>query len=78
MMLTAIIVILASPNPGHVEALSIADGPYDPAQLTWAPSATADGYRVYRSTDGKEYEYIGSTPDNGFTDEGLRTGTKYF
>ena len=78
MMLTAIIVILASPNPGHVEALSIADGTYDTAQLTWEPSETADGYRVYRSTDGKEYEYIGSTPDNGFTDEGLRTGTKYF
>ena len=78
MMLVAIVVLLATPNPGRVEALSIADSTFETAHLTWKPSDTAEGYRVYRSTDGKDYEYVGSTPETDFTDEGLRTGTKYY
>lgn len=78
LMIVAIVVLLATPDPGHVQALSVADGTYDTAHLTWKPSETADGYRVYRSTDDRKYEYVGSTPDSTFKDKGLRTGTKYY
>ena len=66
------------PEPHVVDGLSVTGGTFQTVDLKWRKSAKAKGYRVYRSTDGKNYEYMGSTGENKFTDYNTRTGTTYY
>ncbi|MDR4948298.1 fibronectin type III domain-containing protein [Neobacillus cucumis] len=46
--------------------------------LTWTNNATnATGFVVERSTDGKNFSYVGSSTQSKFTDTGLIVGTTY-
>ena len=76
-ILVIAIVLIAGKSPGNVSGLKVTETTYDTATIKWNEAKFADGYRIYRSEKGKEYEYITSTGDNNYTDKNLRTGTEY-
>ena len=77
MLMAVLLVMLAPAAPAPVVGLKVAASTYSTADLEWKDSTNAKGYRVYRSVDGGEMEYIESTPDNKFHDDNLKTGTTY-
>ncbi len=44
----------------------------------WGKVKGADKYRVYRKTSETDWEYIGSTSKNYYTDKTAKSGTKYY
>lgn len=70
--------IVAFSEPAPVQGLKAEKSDYESVELTWKDSENADGYRIYRSDDGKEFHYLESTVDNKFRDVNLRTGNKYY
>ena len=64
--------------PLDVEGLEVSNSTYSTAELTWEKTANAAAYRIYRSEDGEEYEYIDSTVETTYTDKKLRTGKDYY
>ena len=63
--------------PEEVQGLEVKDTTYDTAAISWQPSDNAATYQVYRSVDGKDYEYLDTVTDTEYTDTDLRTGTEY-
>lgn len=52
---------------------------YNQAKLTWKPVEGADGYAIYRSTDGgKSYTRIRNTAYTSYTNTKLVTGKTYY
>ena len=47
-------------------------------RITWAKSAGAEQYRVYRKTEGASWKQIGLTTGNRFVDETPESGVTYF
>ena len=78
-MIVVVCVLLAFiSTPVEVEGLQVSDSTYSTAQLSWDKAGNTAAYRVYRSEDGKDYEYLDSTADTTFTDKKLRTGNTYY
>ena len=50
---------------------------FDTVTLSWMPTEKAAGYHIYRSEDGKDFDYIASATDTTYTDMGLTTGKSY-
>ena len=64
-------------EPAQVKGLKVSDSTYSSVALDWEDAKDAEGYKVYRSENGKDYEYIESTIDSKFKDKNLTTGKKY-
>ncbi len=77
-ILAACLVVLCIPKPEEVNSLQIADSTYSTAQLAWDKSEHASSYKVYRSDNGNDYEYLGTTKEAKYTDKKLRTGKTYY
>ncbi len=65
-------------TPVEVEGLQVSGSTYSTAQLSWDKAGNTAAYRVYRSEDGQDYEYLDSTADTTFTDKKLHTGNTYY
>ena len=63
--------------PEEVRGLEVKDTTYNSAAISWQPSDNASTYQVYRSVDGKDYEYLDTVTDTEYQDTDLRTGTEY-
>ena len=48
------------------------------AKLSWSAIDSADKYYIYRSTDGKDYDYIAKTTKLSYNDTKSASGTKYY
>ena len=48
------------------------------AKLSWSAIDSADKYYIYRSTDGKTYDYIAKTTKLSYNDTKSASGTKYY
>ncbi|MBR2674895.1 MAG: hypothetical protein IKE52_05515 [Mogibacterium sp.] len=46
--------------------------------MSWEASDDAGAYKVYRSTDGESFKYVGTATGNEYEDSKLRTGTTYY
>ena len=75
-LLIVVCISVKSP-PAKVAELEITKTTYNSAALRWQKAENADGYHVYRSEDGENYEYIGSSRSTDFTDSDLKTGAVY-
>lgn len=64
--------------PAETKGIRLIKTTYNSTELEWDETEEADGYRVYRSKDGKKYGYIGSTAEPHYTDTSVRTGTTYY
>lgn len=78
LILAAGAVVVATEKPADVTGLEVVGGSFSSVDLEWNKSENAKAYRVYRSKDGVDYEYIGSTTDNLYRDTDLRTGDTYY
>ncbi len=47
-------------------------------KLTWSKVTGADKYYIYRSTDGKTFEYLTYTTKLSYTNTGAKKNTKYY
>lgn len=65
-------------NPVVIDEVRVENSNYASVDLTWDKSDDARAYRIYRSKDNTDYDYIGSSVSNRFTDSNLRTGDTYF
>jgi hypothetical protein len=59
-----------APRINHVSATE--------AGISWDAIAGAQGYKVYRSIDGKNYDELAATTDTSYEDSGLVEGTDYY
>lgn len=64
-------------EPAPVKNLKVSESTYSSVVLDWENAEDAEGYRIYRSDNGKDYKYIESTIDSRFEDKNLITGKKY-
>ena len=48
------------------------------AKLSWKAVSGATKYWIYRSTDGKKFDYLTSTTKLTYTDSKAKSGTKYY
>ncbi len=64
-------------SPGQLAASNISD---TALTLNWTESASATGYMLYRSMDGKNYTAITTLPSGSYhyTDQNLTAGTTYY
>lgn len=69
--------IVTTKQPAPISGLEVSATTYNTAVLNWKGSDKADGYHVYRSDDGKNYEYVGTATSETYTDSELKTGTTY-
>jgi parallel beta-helix repeat protein len=51
---------------------------YNKNKLSWKKVASSTQYKVYRSTDNKNFKYIGTSSGNSFIDKKAQTGVKYY
>lgn len=77
-ILAACLVVLCMPKPEKVDTLKVAASTYSTAQLAWDKSEHASSYKVYRSDNGNDYEYLATTKEAKYTDKKLRTGKTYY
>ena len=75
-ILIGMLIVLAD-SPGKVSGLRVSKTTFDTVTLSWMPTEKAAGYHIYRSEDGKDYDYIASATDTKYTDMGLVTGKSY-
>lgn len=78
LLLVVVSLCLFSRDPSEVMGLSVLNTTYDSAEISWRASEDADGYHVYRSEDGKSYDYVAETSDTNYVDSDLTTGKKYY
>ena len=78
LIIAACVFLLAAATPAEVQGLAVSDSTYSTAQISWEKSDKAIAYRVYRSADGENYEYLDTTTDTSYTDKKLRTGDTYY
>ena len=78
LILLAGLVVLCMAPPAKVEGLQVVDSTYSTAQLAWDKSEHAKSYKVYRSDNGTDYEYLDTTKETRYTDKKLRTGKTYY
>lgn len=68
-------------GPGQTKNLKAAAAGYNCIRLTWSRVFGAEGYNIYRSTNGgKSYQLHDCTEGaarTAYTDKGLKTGTRY-
>ena len=57
--------------------ISVSDSSYDSISLFWKEEPGADGYEVYRYSEGGPYVKLDYVTEPGFTDSGLVTGRTY-
>lgn len=76
MVITASIFCLKA--PGRISGLTVTDTTYNSADLSWDEAKHVTAYHVYRSDDGKSYDYLASTSDTSYTDTDLETGQTYY
>ena len=72
-----LLVFVSIKTPEEVRGLNVAATTYDSAAITWDASDDADGYIIYRSEDGENFERIAKTEETDFTDTDLITGKTY-
>ena len=77
MLVFLMFLALVVPKPANAEGLQITNSTYSTAELTWEKAEDASAYKIYRSVNNGNYEYLCTTVENSYTDRGLRTGTKY-
>lgn len=77
LMIVAICVMLSFSEPAPVKGLRVEKSTFSSATLKWNASPNVGAYRIFRSENGGEYEYIGSTIKNVYSDTNLKTGTEY-
>jgi fibronectin type 3 domain-containing protein len=65
-------------TPEDVSGLAVENTTYDSAEISWEESQDADGYKVYRSEDGEDFDCLGTTEDTSYVDSELTTGQKYY
>ena len=70
--------IVGIDEPAEAENLTVVNCTYDSAEISWSPAEDAKMYRIYKSKDGADYEYLSSTGDTHFTDRNVRTGETYY
>lgn len=75
-ILIGIIVILVD-APGKVMGLKVTDTTFDTVSLSWEATQRADGYHIYRSEDGGDYNYIATARKTSYKDIGVTTGKTY-
>ena len=76
---------LKGPESNHViltatlepPKISLSGSTYDSAVIKWDEIEGAEGYEVYRSGNGDNFEKISSLTDTEFNDPGLITGREY-
>lgn len=73
-----VLCIVTTRPPGPVSGLEVSETTYNTAVLNWQGSDGADGYHIYRSDDGNDYEFVGSSKYATYTDDSLKTGTTYY
>lgn len=78
MLIAATAFFIGVDEPANAENLTVANTTYNTTELTWNSAEDAKLYRIYRSEDGSDYEYIASTADTHFTDNNIRTGKTYY
>ena len=78
LLLVVLVLLLTTSKPANVNGLRTTGNTYSTVSLKWKEAKNAKFYRVYRSEDGRNFDYVGSTAENRFTDSHLRTGTKYY
>ena len=77
-LIAAIALLLIVPKaPGAVTNVKVLETSYDSVSISWPDCKGADGYHVYRSEDGKDFEYVDTTQSAVYEDVGLQTGKKY-
>lgn len=72
-----LLALIAPGKPEDVKGLKTVSSTFSSVVLEWEKSDGANGYKVYRAEDNKEFKYIESTVKNEFKDDNLRTGKKY-
>ena len=69
----------ASAPPAAVKSLKAKAASYDSVKLTWAKTAGASGYKVYRAmSKSGAYKYVGKTTSTSYTSKSLATGSTYY
>jgi hypothetical protein len=46
--------------------------------LSWSSVNNASNYKVYRSTNGKDYSYLGESSNTSYTDTAVAAGSSYY
>ena len=78
LILSACLFVLCMAPPAKVEGLQVVDSTYSTAHIAWDKSDHATSYKVYRSDNGTDYEYLDTTKDTAYTDKKLKTGKTYY
>lgn len=78
LLLIAIVLLIAPNKPTTTEGLKVADSDFESIELAWNQNSSADAYRVYRSKDAKDFEYLATTTDTKYKDDTVRTGDVYY
>ena len=69
--------LVSAKEPAQVTGLAVNDSTYSTASISWDAAENAKAYRVYRSVNGGDFEYLLSTADTSYKDTKLRTGDTY-
>ena len=78
LIIAVCIALLSFAAPAEVQGLQVSGTTYSTAEISWDKSDHAAAYRVYKSKDGVNYEYLDTTTDTHYTDKNLRTGRTYY
>ena len=70
--------VIGVDEPAEAENLTVVNSTYNSAEISWSPAEDARMYRIYKSEDGADYEYLSSTGETHFTDNNVRTGKTYY
>lgn len=70
--------IFFSATPDVIKGLKVTGSTYNSTSIKWEKSENAKGYRIYRSEDGKHFDYIDMTDVTSYSDKRVRTGTTYY
>lgn len=78
MILALAVLAFAVAEPAQARNLKVDRSDYSSAVISWDEADNAQGYKIYRSQDDREYEYIGTVTSTTYTDKNLRTGKTYY
>ena len=76
-LLAVVLCVALTKPPEETEGIRVTQSSYNSISIEWEPVEDADGYRVYRSRDGRDYEYIGSSAHARYKDNTVKTGCTY-
>ena len=77
LIVVILVYIFVAKTPEEVSGLIIDDTTYNTVNLSWNKSENANGYYIYRSSNGEKFEYVDSTVETSYKDTDLTTGTTY-